>query len=400
METAIRYSQNATGEDEQFLYVDVAGRTLQLSRITGRKHGVVQFESIGTPVKTPPFRAFEWSPSDESLVVVGQSSGEATLMRVVGAPSAPISFQVRSQRACNAVALSSQNLLAAGLDKVRNDHCLNVWDLNQRLGPAGSPATASTRAFSEPLHKLASSEPITSIKFFYNDPQLLVAGVKGQVVRLYDLREPTSSGGLSFATRCVSNLAIDGVDENYFASCCPVNDPAICLWDRRMSARATGSIPFTSTDVGSGGPEMSLEVKRPVEEPGSIWSLRFSKTKRGHLGVLSSTGHLRVYEFEREHLPTNDRTDRDSKWGLDWEIKQPQKIYLNRSQDIERAYHKGPEPREERARIVSFDFTAHTSRSPEPELMALTGDGNFKVLTSKSIPEPAAFFVDGLHDER
>jgi WD repeat-containing protein mio len=405
METAIRYSVNATGDDERFLYVDVTGRSLQLSRITSRKRGLVHFESIGTPVKTPPFRAFDWSPSDEALVVVGQSSGEATLLRIEGALEAPVSFQVRSQRACNAVALSSQNLLAAGLDKVRNDTCLNIWDLQQRFGPAGSPALTPSKSYSEPLHKLASSEPITSIKFFRDDPQLLVAGVKGQFVRLYDLRENSNNASLSFATRCVNNLAIDGLDENYFASCCATGDLAICLWDRRMSARVTASVPFTSTSTGTTGPEVSLELKEPVEGPSSIWSLRFSKTKRGHLGVLSSNGHLKVYDFEREYISANDRIEMDNKWGPDWEPKQPQKIYLSRSQDIERSYNKDSAPQDESARTVSFDFTSKTTRFSQPEVMALTGDGTFKVLSSKSTPEPSAFssmdfFMKGSHIEQ
>ena len=389
METAIRYSQNATGDNEHFLYVDVTGRSLQLSRITGRAHGKVQFDSVGTPVKTPAFRAFEWSPLDESLVVVGQSSGEATLLRIAGPPTSPISFPVRHQRACNAVALSKNNLLAAGLDKVRNDTCLNIWDIQQRLAPLGSPALAQSKSYSEPVCKLANSETITSIKFFHNDPQLLVAGVKGQFVRLYDLREPSNSGSLSFITRCVSNLAIDPLDENYFASCSP--DPTISVWDRRMSARLAVPISFGSANTSSSSPEVSLELRKPVEEPGSIWGMRFSKTKRGHLGVLSSTGHLRVFDLEREYLTTNDRIDRDNRWGAGWENNQPQKIYLSRSQDIERAYHMPSKPREEKTRVVSFDFTAKSLRSCESEVMVLTGDGTFKVLSSKPTPEPTSF---------
>lgn len=390
METAIRYSQNATGEDEHFLYVDVIGRSLQLSKITSRRKGKVNFESVGAPVKTPTFRAFEWSPLDESLVAVGQLSGEATLLRIAGPPATSISFQVRSQRQCNAVALSRQNLLAAGLDKVRNDTCLNIWDLQQRLAPSGSPALAQTKSYTEPLHKLASSEPITSIKFFQNDPQVLVAGVRTQSVRLYDLREPSNSGSVSYPTKCISNLAIDPMDENYFASCTPEHS-IISLWDRRMSARTSALGSFAGMATISSGPEASLELNRPIEESGMIWGMRFSKTKRGHLGVLSSTGHLRVYDFEREHLTPSDRIDRDNRWGVSWEHTQPQKIYLSRSQDIERADHTHSDPSGERARIVSFDFTANSVRSSEPEIMALTGDGTFKVLSSMPTPRPTTF---------
>jgi SEA/GATOR complex protein SEA4/MIOS len=50
----------------------------------------------------------------------------------------------------------------------------------------------SDRHALEPLRKLASSEPITSIKFFKDQPDTLVTGVKGQFVRLYDLRGKTT----------------------------------------------------------------------------------------------------------------------------------------------------------------------------------------------------------------
>lgn len=120
------------------------------------------------------------------------------------------SFPVRNQRYCNAVAFSAHGLLAAGLDRVRNDFCLNIWDINQRLmlgGPSSSSTSAgagstsfsssfSNKGFAEPLRKLASSEPITSIKFFKDQPATLVTGVKGQFVRIYDLR------GWSFIRYC------------------------------------------------------------------------------------------------------------------------------------------------------------------------------------------------------
>lgn len=104
------------------------------------------------------------------------------------------SFPLRNQRYCNAVAFSSHGLLAGGLDKVRNDVCLNVWDVNHRIMTGSSRGTlASDRQGAEPLRKL-SSDPITSIKFFREQPDTLVAGVKGQFLKLFDLRGMFYSG--------------------------------------------------------------------------------------------------------------------------------------------------------------------------------------------------------------
>lgn len=183
METAIRWSPTSTAAEQRFLLVDVTGKAFRLCRVTASDGRNLEHEVISTHNKVPSFRAFDWSPVDESLIAVGQSSGDATILRLGGnASPETYSFPIRSQRYCNAVAFSTHGLLASGLDRVRNDFCLNIWDVNQRLAMKGN------KGFSEPLRKLASSEPITSIKFFRDQPDTLVAGVKGQFVRVYDLR--------------------------------------------------------------------------------------------------------------------------------------------------------------------------------------------------------------------
>jgi len=61
------------------------------------------------------------------------------------------SFSARHSRACNVVSFSkgSPNLLAVGLDKVRNDYCLMVWDIEQSLKM--SRGTDSSYAPSGPI---------------------------------------------------------------------------------------------------------------------------------------------------------------------------------------------------------------------------------------------------------
>lgn len=387
METAIRFSQNSVaGTEQRFLYVDVTGKSFKLCQITKKRKGSIQYDSVASSSKVPAFRAFDWHPVNEDLVVVGQAGGEATLLNISDDKSDSVSFSVRSQRLCNAVALSSQNLLAAGLDRVRTDFCLNIWDFNQRLPQTNSKTFSKT--FSEPLHKLASGETITSIKFFQDNPQLLVAGVKGQFVRLYDLREPATGNGLQFATRCVNNLAIDWSDENYFASCYPTNDPSICLWDRRMSSRASvAQVPFSGqSSVNQRQVEMSLELRNAIDSPGSIWSLRFAKTKRGCLGVLSSTGHLKVYEINKDIIQGAPQEHGHDEHGQNLDM--PQDVHLHRAQDVERHYSHPSAMKEEKARVVSFDFMAGSTKWQQPELILLTGYGGINTTSVTPAPEP------------
>ncbi|OAL40095.1 hypothetical protein AYO20_00513 [Fonsecaea nubica] len=403
MEAAIRFSQNSFPADPQrFLYVDVVGRSFKLCNVTKQSKRVFEYEAIHTTTKVPAFRAFDWHPVNEDLVVVGQAGGEATLLNIAEGQQDSLAFQVRSQRLCNAVALNSQNLLAAGLDKVRTDFCLNIWDFNQGLPTAGSMGFSKNH--SEPLHKLASGEPITSLKFFQDDPSLLVAGVKGQFVRLYDLREPSIGNGLQFATRCVHNLAIDWLDQNYFASCYPTNDPSICVWDRRMISRLnTPQMGFTGGSHSENRqPELSLELKSVVESPGTVWSVRFSKAERGCLGVLSSTGHLKVYKLGKDFSSQTYRVENDGRQDLSWETSTPQEIFLERAQDLERPYASAAAPKNEKPRVVSFDFTTATTNMRQSKILTLDGRGEVKLISPSPPPGPsplcsAGYLCKGSH---
>lgn len=386
MEAAIRFSRNSQpGSEHRFLHVDVVGKSFRLCKVNNHLKKNLEYDTIYTSTKVPAFRAFDWHPSHEDLVVVGQAGGEATLLNIAEGHQDSLSFQVRSQRLCNAVALNTQNLLAAGLDKVRTDFCLNVWDFNQRLPPPGSKGFS--KQYSDPLHKLASGEPITSLKFFHDDPSLLVAGVKGQFVRLYDLREPSAGNGLQFATRCVHNLAIDWLDENYFASCFPTTNPAICVWDRRMISRMnTPHMTFQQNENRQ--PELSLELKSAVQSSGTIWSLRFSKAQRGCLGVLSSTGNLKVFNLGKDF---NDIYG-DGQNGVQdqpWETSPPQDIFLDRTQDIALQSSNQSTPMEEKSRIVSFDFTTSLTKTGQSRMLVLDGHGQVKVTWPSPLPRPA-----------
>lgn len=181
MEAAIRWSTHSTRADPRFIIIDVAGNRLRLCQVDEFSKSKVNYKQICIRDKLPNYTAFDWSKKDSTVVAIGSASGEATLISLD--PDKPDndyihSFSIRHQRKCNSIAFSSKNLLAAGLDRVRNDVCLNIYDMND------SRVTAKD----EPYKKLASSEAISSIKFFDRQPDMLIAGVSRQYVRIYDLR--------------------------------------------------------------------------------------------------------------------------------------------------------------------------------------------------------------------
>ena len=379
MDNAIRF-QTFDGGEQRFLHVDVAGRTLKLCQITEQKGKAISWEPLYPEQRIPSYRAFDWHPSIASLVAIGQSSGEASLVHL-GEKQDISSFQAGKPRLCNAVALSAAGLLAVGLDKVRTDFCLNIWDIQQRLNTAvTSPTISSSKPNTEPLHKLASSEPISSLRFFKQQPKLIVAGMKGQFIRIFDLRDPNAMSGVQFATRCVNNVTIDAHDENYFASCFPSGEPEIAIWDRRMPRRweTNGTISENRQ------PECSLQIKRAISQPGQIWSLRFSRTQRGCLGVLSSTGQLKTFSIMTDFIPDTMRYEHARKTGAEWEESLAQPLLLDRTLEVQSPHSGQASDQPNPSRVISFDFMPMNKHSDRAQLLCLMGDQTIKAFAPNS----------------
>jgi len=176
MEAAIRWSPGSTTDTNQYLLVDVAGNSISLNEAEVTARSKLTTRTVARYDKVPSFTAFDWSRADTSLLALGLSSGDASLVKI-GPGQKSITplrvFPIRTQRKCNSITFNSQGLLAVGLDRVRNDHCLTVYDVNE-----GKEAQS----------RLCTGEAVSSVRFFPSQPQELVAAVARSSLRLFDLR--------------------------------------------------------------------------------------------------------------------------------------------------------------------------------------------------------------------
>ncbi|KAL9119577.1 MAG: hypothetical protein Q9187_003874, partial [Circinaria calcarea] len=375
METAIRWSPGSTDSKQRFLIVDVVGKSLKLCNVIEYKNRSLDWEEISRSNKLPAFRAFDWSPANEDLVAVGQWSGETTLFSLNNRLQ-PLSIPIRSQRQCNAVAFNKTSLLATGLERVRNDFCLNVFDIQHGLNSHSQ--SGSGKQGVEPIRKLATSEGITSIKFFPSQQDLLVAGVKGTCVRLYDLRENIGNHILQYPTTCVHNLAVDPTDENYFVSAGPPRETAVHVWDRRSAPSNTAASLGSGTAVNpQDGPV--LELKSPFSDsgrsnPANLWSLRYCSTESGCLGVLTSSGQFRIIRTKQGFCSQHHVSGADDHAASEIFSPAIPQLYVSHEYDVEPPFSHSQHHRGELSQIVSFDFTnLHTSLTGRPCAIFLRG---------------------------
>ena len=406
METAIRWSPSSTLSEQRFLIADVKDRFFKRCRVEEYNGKILRHKVISTQNKAPGFRAFDWAPHDETLVAVGSWSGEMTILHIDD--SLPnISLPAKRQRLCNAVSFSRTGLLAAGLEGIRNDFSLNLWDINQRLPFVMSLGSGVSRSYVEPYRKFASSEAISSIKFFSGQPEVFVAGIKSKGIRIYDLRENNGNPSLLFKTDAVFNIAIDPLDENYFACAGLPDERSIQIWDCRSGVPAmTGP----TSDTSSQAERPVLEYKNvfgtpksaPRKSDGSgvmvstIWSLRYCKGKSGCLGALASTGDFKIFETKNGYSSGGEehtaavQLDNGSLLGDD------SSMLTKRIHQVECAFddvHKG---RSEKERIVAFDFTNLASSKGTPSIITLRGDHSVGIVELNGAP--SALGVSSLGD--
>jgi WD40 repeat protein len=375
MEASIRWSPHATANARHFVLLDVKSSRLRLCSLDNIEIPQAQFSVLSQRDKLPNFTAFDFSRTDPYIVGLGGHSGGATILNID--PSKPqgeaLTLPVRYQRRCLSIAFSARNHVVTGGERVRNDHGIYLYDLNA-LGNS-TPTADSAR-------KLALADGITSVRFFSQQPNVLLAGVQKQgYVRLYDLRDSNPSSTLQFPTRLVHNLAVDPLDDNYFISSGPEKDATVGVWDRRALKSASASVPVQ--DTGSAGPVMEIRAAIDVSHSCSINSLRFSGVKRGCFSVLSSSGEVRVFELAQNSVrPSLGNPPPNPNGGTLWLSP----TYTRRTHSLSSPIWSPQHPRDDQLRIIACDFITTPGIVSDTSLLSLTQNGQVRRLKVHNVP--------------
>ncbi|RFU25870.1 hypothetical protein B7463_g10476, partial [Scytalidium lignicola] len=369
----IRWSPNPSRDE--FLTVNLNYRIIQLYEAKAHvQKGRFDCEKTSTHNEFPALTTIDWSPKVRGLLALGTSQGDVHVLRVDDDSNASFTLGLKYQRPSQAVAFNTTGLLAVGLDRVRSDVSLHIWDINQCLEgwDHKQRGWGSSKVPREPLRTIDTSFAVTSIRFFEDQPHTIALGLKNQFVRIFDLRDP-STNVTNFKTRCNNNLAIDHADPNYFASS-SLETPSVVVWDRRAIGRNSASPMYLeSVDKEEIPWGSALKLNRVIEtEKGSnIRQLRYCRDQRGTLGVLSSAGHLQVLHANKEFVKPSCQGSLETG---------PELLEVTKSYDFEHPYFEGDRPGRYENRIVSFDWVTLGSSELPPRVVALRANSSFEIL--------------------
>jgi WD repeat-containing protein mio len=252
-------------------------------------------------------------------MAVGLSNGRVDLLRLEATKHArnnvlssgpSVSLPARNSRSVNALAFCGldPNYLAVGMDKVRGDSSLIIWDI-QSVAPALSMPSKSTatvdehsslttrpyprisradvgsRADNRILQQHAPTEIVSAVSFLPNSTHLLLAGISYRWLRLFDLRSPTPST-TNVASK-VHGISTDPFDPHRIAC---FGDGAVTVWDARRLPQPL--LTFTEKDAYADGARHRSNS--------TYTTIEFSSTRRGTLAVLEKDStHVRFWDLQQ-----------------------------------------------------------------------------------------------------
>lgn len=187
--------------------------------------------------------------------------------------------------------------------------------------------------------------------------------------------DSSTAGIAQFQTRQVHNIAIDPMDENYFMSAGTTGDPTVTVWDQRFVKQRN-----SSNDAANSGAVLEFKPIVDNSQVTSIWSLRYSGTKRGTFGVLANTGEFKVVELAQH----SHRLDQTSKTSSSTAWSSP--FYTKTTHHFRYPVHDKSHSRDDKERVVAYDFMAAGNVLDGPCALALLPNREVEVL---KVPSPA-----------
>ncbi|PCH35953.1 hypothetical protein WOLCODRAFT_126455 [Wolfiporia cocos MD-104 SS10] len=403
-----------------------------------------EIKQVTTQLDLNLMKCFTWSPDPilTDLVAVGLSTGKVDLIRLEATKfsrnqvlpsglsnSLPAS---RNSRACNALAFSSvePNYLAVGLDKVRGDPSLIIWDIHTlkpsrtldtsaAVGPAVSQRARSTSQARIPradfstkineniLQQHAPAEMVSAVAFLPASPTSLLAGLSPRWLRLYDLRSATASPP---GVACkVNGIATDSFEPHRFAC---YGEGIATIWDARRLTQPL--LTFTEKDAGADGARTKA---------GAVYSaIEFSMTRRGMLATLEKdSAHVRFWDLQQAEAveaitPERTRSRDSSQSGRvtrSWTNPSSMLPWTGSTSSAAGTHSPAPVPAEPalpynlvlsdtrktkrfNRQLVSFALVPSARTHPlTSDIMVVTKEGDLELYAMHDIPKPIPWSARG-----
>lgn len=246
----------------------------------------------------------EWCKSwGGRLNVWGNQAGSVTLINwnkdnveeVICAPPGK-----GGRRSCTSVSWNSltTSQVAAGFDLLKNEHCVNVWDLNDSeplLGQVGL----------KPLLRLCFEEATSSLAWLPDSPHMLAVGTSMGWVRVFDTRQGEQAAvDVSLMAhpgarhRKVKGIRPDPFHPHLLGTFSDTPQESVKIWDLRKGVSSKSKLTPVATISPHGGSDGQYNSQSAVTD--AAWS-----TSRENVLAVSTSHHKQVLLYSTAVRSTN-----------------------------------------------------------------------------------------------
>jgi len=204
------------------------------------------------------------------------------------------------RRSCTSVSWNSltTSQVAAGFDLLKNEHCVNVWDVNDSeplLGQVGL----------KPLLKLCFEEATSSLAWLPDSPHMLAVGTSMGWVRVFDTRQGEHAAvDVSLMAhpgarhRKVKGIRPDPFHPHLLGTFSDSPQESVKIWDLRKGVSSKSKLTPVATISPHGGSDGQYNSQSAVTD--AAWS-----TSRENVLAVSTSHHKQVLLYSTAVRSTN-----------------------------------------------------------------------------------------------
>lgn len=315
--------------DEICLYESIYDKKYQTNKVSSLSN-LDSIQTIG------------YSPCAEGVIAAGQSNGVVNLCNLYNS-SLIAKLRPKQSRPCNSVSLNSQGLVAVGLDKVRNDTSLMIWQQGADM-------------YKMPLESYLPNEVVVSVSFLKETPSNLLCG-SYKFLREFDVRSPTPI--FQCAAKCSHGIQINPFNDIYFTT--HADDGTFAVWDRRQIKH---------------GSEPALYMNRPFGDNTRkvLGCCRWSQSNSKEFAIINDGVLMRRWQIGV--TPVDKTTGIGQKNSIDNEA-----LFAATVLDSRTDYDK----------VAAFDYTSDISSPYSVNFMCIRHSGQVFRMKCVESPDAAEF---------
>ncbi|CDK29726.1 unnamed protein product [Kuraishia capsulata CBS 1993] len=359
------------GQEQRYLAIDPSGEEISLYQTDNTTEdedkNIFKVASRGG---FDSIQCLHYSRADVGITAVGQLNGSAYIFDISSPQSSLLRLKPKQARPCNSIGLNSQGLVVLGFDRGRQDHSVQIWDMQHYS------RSSSNDHITKPLVKYVQNEAILSTTFLENEPTNLVTG-SYKFLREFDVRSEQPLYQL--ATKCTSGVTVDPFNPYHFASY--GDDGTVSFWDRRKMVANTAN---ASSTIISEAPLLTFNRLLSDQRKSNPAFFRFSTITRGEFSALFS-GDL-VKRWQLGSIPASKQGERSNSDPAKPELKPKsgKSLFVSKVSDVKTKYE----------RVISFDYSPNLNTEHGIDLVCMRQSGSvyrMHVVSSQEAVEFNAF---------